>query len=84
MDIKQFVEKLDLPMYERLKSAIELGKWPDGTKLLPEQKAAALQAIIAFEIEIGLPPEDRTGYLPSKESPCDSVSKKEEPIKWQH
>lgn len=49
-------------VYESLKLAIELGKWPDNRKLTQEQKELCMQAIIAWELE-NLPEDQRTGYM---------------------
>ncbi len=83
MDFKSLIEKLDSEMYLKLKTSIELGKFPDGRVLTEEQKNLCLQAIIAYEIENNFPEDERTGYLPSKSTPCDSSSENETPIKWQ-
>lgn len=82
MDLKLLVEKLDLQMYQNLKTAIELGKWSNGVVLTQEQKVLSLQTVIAFELENNFPEEERTGYLPPKCSPCDSSAEKETPVKW--
>jgi uncharacterized protein YeaC (DUF1315 family) len=49
MDIIDLVDKLDHDSYERLKSAVELGKWPDGNILTKEQKDNAIQLVIAYQ-----------------------------------
>lgn len=50
---------------------MEIGKWADGRKLTPEQKALSLQAVIAWEMK-NLPEEQRTGYMGPQE--CASKS----------
>ena len=59
-------------VYESLKLAVEIGKWPDGRKLTQEQRELSLQAMIAWEIE-NLPEEQRTGYM----GPLECASKSE-------
>lgn len=49
-------------IYSRLQRAVELGKWPDGTRLSPEQRANAMQAIIAYG-EAYLPTDERVGFI---------------------
>lgn len=61
-------------IYQSLKLAVEIGKWPDGRKLSQEQKELSLQAMIAWEQQ-NLPEEERTGYMGPQE--CESHS---EPI----
>lgn len=58
-------------VYESLKLAVEIGKWPDGRKLTQEQKELSLQAVIAWELK-NLPEEERTGYMGPQE--CSSKS----------
>ncbi len=68
------IENITPEIYASLKLAVEIGKWPDGRKLSPEQKELTLQAMIAWEIQ-NLPEEERTGYMGPQE--CESKS---EPI----
>lgn len=49
-------------VYDRLKTAVEIGKWADARKLTREQKELCLQAMIAWELD-NLPEEQRTGYM---------------------
>lgn len=58
-------------IYQNLKLAVEIGKWPDGRKLTQEQKELTLQALIAWEIQ-NLPEEERIGYMGPQE--CSSKS----------
>ena len=68
------ISNITQDVYESLKLAVEIGKWPDGRKLTQEQKELSLQAVIAWEIQ-NLPEEERTGYMGTLE--CGSKS---EPI----
>lgn len=71
-------------VHERFKTAVELGKWPDGRRLTEAQLKTCLQAIIAYEHHC-LSPEERTGYIPPKEEPCadDShIHTRETPLTW--
>ena len=38
MDIEQIIDSMTPEVYQRLATAVELGKWPDGVALTPEQK----------------------------------------------
>ncbi len=51
----------------RLRSALELGRWPDGKPLTLEQKENALQAVIAWDAQ-NLPVEQRVGYVRPKQT----------------
>jgi uncharacterized protein YeaC (DUF1315 family) len=58
--VEQLVEAITPVIYEALKLAVELGKWPDGNRLVPEQTEYCLQAIILYEAR-HLPAQQRTG-----------------------
>ena len=67
----EMIENLTPEIYQSLKLAVEIGKWPDGRKLTAEQKGLSLQAMIAWELQ-NLPEEERTGYMGPQE--CSSKS----------
>lgn len=70
----EMIENITPQIYQNLKLAVEIGKWPDGGKLTAEQRELTLQAMIAWEIQ-NLPEDERTGYMGPQE--CGSKS---EPI----
>lgn len=49
MDYSQTVANLTPELVSKLKTAIELGKWEDGTKLTSEQVESAMQAVILWD-----------------------------------
>lgn len=52
--MSEFIEKskaLPVEMIKRFKSAVETGKWPDGSPVTEAQREIALQAVIAYENE---------------------------------
>ncbi|MFZ3153562.1 YeaC family protein [Pseudomonas sp.] len=65
------IENITPEIYQSLKLAVEIGKWPDGRKLSQEQKELTLQALIAWEIH-NLPEDQRIGYMGPQE--CSSKS----------
>ncbi|MFI8383068.1 YeaC family protein [Pseudomonas sp. NPDC079086] len=65
------IENITPEIYQNLKLAVEIGKWPDGRKLTQEQKELTLQALIAWETH-NLPEEERIGYMGPQE--CSSKS----------
>jgi hypothetical protein len=67
----QAIENITPEIYQSLKLAVEIGKWPDGRKLTLEQKELTLQALIAWEVQ-NLPEEERIGYMGPQE--CSSKS----------
>ncbi len=58
----EMLRNISPEIYQSLKLAVEIGKWPDGRKLTREQKELCLQAMIAWEQD-NLPEEKRTGYM---------------------
>ncbi|HEY9032322.1 MAG TPA: DUF1315 family protein [Pseudomonadales bacterium] len=82
MDFQNLIDRLDPAIYQRLKTAVETGKWPDGRRLSEEQRALSLQAVIAYEIEHDFPEQQRTGYVDTSRSSCHADD--ETPLKWQH
>ena len=82
MDIKQLVNSITPEVYANLKYSIEIGKWPDGKVMSEEQKALSIQAIIAYEAI--LPAEQRSGYLPPKNTPCAPEGAEYRPLTWKN
>ncbi|GAB1257227.1 YeaC family protein [Aurantivibrio plasticivorans] len=85
MDFQALLKSITPDVYDNLKTAVEIGRWPDGRQLTAEQQGLCLQAIISYENE-HLPPEQRTGYIEQKaHTHCgsDGDENSEQPIKWQ-
>lgn len=83
MDIEQIFAVLTPDIYQKFKTAIEVGKWPDGKLLTVEQKEICMQAVIAYEYK-NMHESQRTGFI--KEAECQSKKNTdrnvEEKIKW--
>ncbi|MBN7797991.1 YeaC family protein [Parahaliea mediterranea] len=62
MDYRQLIDSMTPEVYRDLKRAVELGKWPDGRRLTPEQREHCLQAVIAWG-QRNLPEGERVGYI---------------------
>lgn len=43
MNLDEIINSMTPEVYQRLSTAVELGKWPDGVALTPEQKDNSLQ-----------------------------------------
>ena len=75
MNIEQMLAVLDPEIVGRLKTAIEIGKWPNGVALTQEQRQICMQAVYAWEIK-HLPEEERSGYIDrgtkEEDEHCDS------------
>lgn len=47
-------------VYERLSTAVEIGKWPDGVALTPEQKENCLQLVMLWQARHNDDPQHMT------------------------
>jgi len=54
--------QLPKELIDRMRTALELGHWPDGQPLSKAQKETTLEAVMVWEI-MHLPPEHRTGFI---------------------
>ena len=52
MDIQQLVQAMTPQIYENLRTAVEIGKWPDGKALSEEQKSNSLQAVLMYQAKV--------------------------------
>ncbi len=85
MNFQRLLDNITPNIYQNLKRAVELGKWPDGNTLTKEQRELCMQAVIGWEAK-HLPENERTGYIPPKEhSHCGGVGdvSQPKPVKWQ-
>ncbi|GGI90976.1 YeaC family protein [Shewanella gelidii] len=48
-DINQVVAEMPEEIYLKLVSAVEIGKWEDGTALTPEQKESTMQVVMMYQ-----------------------------------
>lgn len=70
---QQLVASMTPEIHHNLKTAIELGKWPNGDRLSPAQREHCLQAVIAYD-QLYLPEQERTAFIDRsglKKSNCD-------------
>lgn len=49
MEINELVTSMTPEVYQRLATAVETGKWPDGVALTPEQKENSLQLVMLWQ-----------------------------------
>lgn len=85
MTLEQLLENLNPQIVASLKRAIELGKWPNGTALDRQQRALCIQAVVRWEHH-HLKPEDCSGYVPPKATPCNTATQGEspQPLHWKN
>lgn len=48
-NLDEILDAMTPEIYQRLMTAVELGKWPDGVKLTPEQKENSLQLVMLWQ-----------------------------------
>jgi uncharacterized protein YeaC (DUF1315 family) len=82
MDYQTLIDSMTPELYRRLLGALELGRWPDGRALTPEQREHTMAAVIAWG-EAHLPPAQRVGYIDRGHKDgelCDDSA--EQPLNW--
>jgi len=60
MNIDEIVSNMTPEIYQRLATAVELGKWPDGVALTPEQKENSLQLVMLWQARNNLQAQHMT------------------------
>lgn len=84
MDYQQLIDSMTPDLYERLKQAVETGRWPDGRAVTPEQRQHAMQAVIAWG-EKHLGEEQRVGFIDKGHKAGDACDDPEEkPLNWKN
>lgn len=84
MNFKDMIDNMSPEVYASLKQAVELGKWPNGVRLTPEQKELSLQAVITYDYT-NKESTERVGYIDTQvHTGCDSkqATADHETIKW--
>lgn len=56
------IDGMSAEVHQQLKTAIELGKWPNGERLSAAQVELCLQAVIAWDLK-NLPESERVAYI---------------------
>jgi len=84
MQYEELINSLTPEVYERLKRAVEVGKWPDGKALTREQRETSMRAVIAWG-EKNLSAEQRVGFIDrgSKAEGETCGDAEEQPLNWQ-
>jgi uncharacterized protein len=82
MTFDRMIQQMTPDIYQSLKQAVALRKWPDGRLLTPEQTELCLEAVMRYEIEHNVPEDQRVGYL--QQQGCGSQEETDEgdSIKW--
>lgn len=89
MDFLELIDSITPEIHERLRRAVEIGRWPDGTRLSPEQTELTLQALIAYESR-HLQENERVGYIDRGSKAEGAVCDDDKPadaddtVRWVH
>ena len=81
MTFEELVQKLSPDLYRRLRTALELGKWPDGGCLTQAQKALCMEAVIYYENHHRVPEALRVGYIDRRRTPVPA-RENPEPVRF--
>ncbi|TCK09604.1 YeaC family protein [Marinobacterium mangrovicola] len=63
MNFEKMIQAMTPEVYQSLKRAVELGKWPNGERLSQEQRETSLRAVIAYEHARNMPDAERVGFI---------------------
>ncbi|GAB0151145.1 MULTISPECIES: YeaC family protein [Marinobacterium] len=63
MTLDKMIEAMTPDIYQSLRRAVELGKWPNGERLTQEQRETSLRAVIAYEHKRNMPEDQRVGFI---------------------
>ena len=75
--IAELLDSITPDIYQKLRNAIELGKWETGQLLSDDQKEYCMQAIIAYEHKT-VPLDQRTGFMNPETLAARRCANKEE------
>ncbi len=84
--LARMLDVLTPDIVANLRRAVELGKWPDGKRLTPEQLETCMQAVIVWEKQ-NLPTQEHSGYIHKEHKEgevCDDPAAAEKPVKFLH
>ena len=83
-ELQALVSGMTPEIYQNLKKAVEIGRWPDGNTVTPEQRANALQGVIAYE-QLNMKDTEKTGFMPKTPGACGTEpgDSDEKPLNWQ-
>ena len=84
MNFQEMIDNMSPEVYESLKYAVEIGKWPNGVPLTQEQKELCLQAVITYDYS-NKGEEERVGFIDrNAHLGCSSKTEtlEHETVKW--
>ncbi|MDW5378144.1 DUF1315 family protein [Halomonas sp. HP20-15] len=82
MTFERMIAQMTPTIYDSLKQAVALRKWPDGKRLSDEQTELCLEAVMRYEIEHNVPESERVGYMQGSCKSQTPGGDGEDSIKW--
>ena len=79
MEYNQLISQLTPEIYLSLKTAIEIGKWPDGRVLTKDQKVSCMEAILCYQ-SMKLDSQQHSGYMPDQCASSSAPNKTDEQV----
>ena len=76
---QQAIAAMGRDVYDRMLTALEQGRWPDGQALTEAQRQHCMQAVIAWG-EYHLSPDERVGFI--DKGAKASAAGDEQPLRW--
>ena len=70
MTVDELIKAMTPDVFQNMKGALELSRWPDGRKMDREQKGLCMEALIRYEEMTDMPADQRIGYM---EAACKST-----------
>lgn len=52
MNVESLLQTMSAEVYEKLRNAVETGKWLDGSLLTEEQKDTCMQAVMLYQAKV--------------------------------
>ncbi|HKM14942.1 MAG TPA: DUF1315 family protein [Marinospirillum sp.] len=81
MTFIDMIEKMSPEIYTALKQGVELGRWPNGLVLTPEQREISMEAVLRYEAQSNIPDNQRVGYIEPKKKKPVADGAKEQPVR---
>jgi len=81
MSLQALIQNMTPEIYQNLRTAVELRKWPNGVRLTEDQVEICMEAVIRYELTHDLPAEQRVGFM---EDQCESDKEHTDIIKIMH
>jgi len=78
MTLDDLIRSINPEIYSNLKSAVELGRWPNGVRLTKEQVSLCMEAILHYEVSSNVPEAERVGYIDRESMPEHKRKKAEQ------